>query len=267
MAHIVSDDENSCCCPVISFEKNEYDMNMNKIKIALTAILTEDGEDTPNKDEIEQLVVSDDKLRNDDNHEYAIIDKIFDVSEKEFICKQREIHLEYFDGDDTTEDDDSSCLDDLTENDDFENDKLDAGGHLDYAILQLQNEQLQGENKFLKNLIQQNECEAEVLKEQLIRETKSKNNLVAADRKRAQLLQTEKSPVDKHKMESLIQKEYTAQIEAELMNELVKLTNVIDDKQRKHSNEMLEKDFEIAKLHEEIRKLKEDRSAWKDEIV
>lgn len=96
---------------------------------------------------------------------------------------------------------------------------------------------------------------------QLKRATASKCDLVVAcsDIESQKLCIEEMHQREERKWKSLPLKEqeFRAQVEKEFMNELTVLTAMMEDLKRRHHNEILEKDFEIAKLQEKLRRLEE----------
>jgi exonuclease VII large subunit len=96
---------------------------------------------------------------------------------------------------------------------------------------------------------------------QLKRATASKCDLVVAcsDIESQKLNIEEMHQREERKWKSLPHKEqeFRAEVEREFMNELTLLTNMMEDLKRRHHNEVLEKDFEIAKFQEKLRRLEQ----------
>lgn len=93
---------------------------------------------------------------------------------------------------------------------------------------------------------------------QLRRATASKCDLVVAcsdiEAQKNDLEDQHNREERKWKQMPLREQEVRAQVEIEFMNELAKLMDQMNDLKRRHTNELLEKDFEIAQLQEKLRR-------------
>jgi exonuclease VII large subunit len=96
---------------------------------------------------------------------------------------------------------------------------------------------------------------------QLKRATASKCDLVVAcsdiESQKLNIEEMHQREERKWKSLPLKEQEFRAEVEREFMNELTLLTNMMEDLKRRHHNEILEKDFEIAKFQEKLRRLEE----------
>lgn len=160
------------------------------------------------------------------------------------------------------DDDDSSSSSEISE---------DAAALLERAQDRIARQHLHDEVEELKAIIERKNGEIESLSGQLRQAVATKCDLViahnelekacenAVQRKESNLLQMKKA--------NIWLLEAQSRKEKELLNEIINLTNQckdteqkhreeLDDWERMHRNEMLEKDFEIAKLTEELRKAK-----------
>ena len=157
--------------------------------------------------------------------------------------------------DDTTSSDDSSLTTQSSRNDPSAQELLEKA----HARLQLaEYEQLIAR---LREEVMANKKKIADLTCQLKRATASKCDLVVAcnDIESQKLSIEEMHQREERKWKSLPLKEqeFRAQVEREFMNELTFLTGMMEDLKRRHHNEILEKDFEIAKLQEKLRRLEE----------
>ena len=141
---------------------------------------------------------------------------------------------------------------------------------LERAHDRLAMQQLQDELTRLQQVIVQKEDEVEQLSGQLRRAVSSKCDLVIAhtemERHHEQQLAREEQARQSLTKAKTALEESKSETERELLNELVKLTDQLqharkehvqelEDWERLHRNEMLEKDLQIAQLTQEIRKL------------
>lgn len=150
-----------------------------------------------------------------------------------------------------------------------------TGSLLDRAHERVAMQQLQEEIERLAGVVEQKNHEIEKLAGQLRRAVATKCDLVIAhtelERHHEFNLACKNNDVSLLKEENRNLLETRTEVELALLNELVQLTDSmkeaekahqqeLDDWERLHRNEMLEKDFQIAQLTEEIRNLKSLRS-------
>lgn len=158
---------------------------------------------------------------------------------------------EVFQNDDGDDDDDDDC-------------SATTVSLLGHAKDRIAMQHLYDEISELETIIETKNTEIENLSGQLRRAVATKCDLVIAhtelERHHENNLACKESLVEQLKKENCSLKEAKSEIERELLNELVKASDQhrqeLDDWERMHRNEMLEKDFEIAKLTEELRQLK-----------
>jgi hypothetical protein len=141
---------------------------------------------------------------------------------------------------------------------------------LDRAHERVAMQRLHEEIERLHDVLEQKNEEIEKLAGQLRQAVETKCDLVIAhtelERHHAFNLACKKKDVSALKEENRTLQEKRTEAELTLLNELVQLTDAmkeaekahqqeLDDWERLHRNEMLEKDFQIAQLSEELRKL------------
>ncbi|GAX10643.1 hypothetical protein FisN_14Lh149 [Fistulifera solaris] len=141
---------------------------------------------------------------------------------------------------------------------------------LDRAHERIAMQRLHEEIERLHDVVDQKNEEIEKLAGQLRQAVETKCDLVIAhtelERHHAFNLACKKKDVSALKEENRTLQEKRTEAELTLLNELVQLTDAmkeaekahqqeLDDWERLHRNEMLEKDFQIAQLSEELRKL------------
>jgi hypothetical protein len=128
------------------------------------------------------------------------------------------------------------------------------------ANQRIQDQFYRDEIKSLQDIIRHKDEELAVLTCQLRRATTTKCDLVVActdiERQHEFDLKAREANVKIIKKENLSLMETRAEVEKEFMNEIADLTRRLADMDRKQRNQMLEKDFEIAKLQERIRRFK-----------
>lgn len=145
-----------------------------------------------------------------------------------------------------------------------------TGALLDRAHERVAMQQLHEEIERLGQVVEQKNNEIEKLAGQLRRAVATKCDLVIAhtelEKHHEFNLTCKSNDVSALKEENRTLHETKTEVELTLLNELVQLTDSmkeaekahqqeLDDWERLHRNEMLEKDFQIAQLTEEIRKL------------
>jgi hypothetical protein len=112
-------------------------------------------------------------------------------------------------------------------------------------------------NNLKEDLMEKNE-KISALTLQLRRATASKCDLVVAcsdiEAQKLGLEELHGKEERKWKQMPLREQEVRAEVEKEFMNELSKLMDQMIDLKRRHNNELLEKDFEIAQLQEKLRR-------------
>lgn len=166
--------------------------------------------------------------------------------------------------------------DDEEEANEEEDIELDCKELLERAHDRIARQQLQDEVEKLKELLERKDTEIERLTGQLRRAISTKSDLVAAhsdlEKYHYDELQRKDTDVQSLKQSNAMLLEEYSNKEKELLNELVMLTEVLsasekrhrlerEDMIRKHTNQMLEKDFEIAQLT-----VKLQISAMKDDL-
>lgn len=150
-----------------------------------------------------------------------------------------------------------------------------TGSLLDRAHERVAMQKLQEEVERLTEVVEEKNDEIARLAGQLRQAVATKCDLVIAhtelERHHAFNLARKSNDVAHLKEENRHLHETRTEVEVTLLNELVQLTEAmkeaekahqleLDDWERLHRNEMLEKDFQIAQLTEEIRKLKSRRT-------
>lgn len=112
-------------------------------------------------------------------------------------------------------------------------------------------------NNLKEDLMEKNE-KISALTLQLRRATASKCDLVVAcsdiEAQKLGLEELHGKEERKWRQMPLREQEVRAEVEKEFMNELSKLMDQMIDLKRRHKNELLEKDFEIAQLQEKLRR-------------
>lgn len=146
---------------------------------------------------------------------------------------------------------------------------------LERAHDRLHLQQLQDEVVELKRVIERKNAELESLSGQLRRAVATKCDLVLAhtelERHHEFNLRRKDHGLSQLKKENLNLLESQSEMEKELLNEIIKVTEQLKeteqkhreelaDLDRRHRNETTEKDFQIAKLKEEIRRLRHNNS-------
>lgn len=146
---------------------------------------------------------------------------------------------------------------------------------LERAHDRLHLQQLQDEVVELKRVIERKNAELESLSGQLRRAVATKCDLVLAhtelERHHEFNLRRKDHGLSQLKKENLSLLESQSEMEKELLNEIIKVTEQLKeteqkhrdelaDLDRRHRNETTEKDFQIAKLKEEIRRLRHNNS-------
>jgi len=174
------------------------------------------------------------------------------------------------DGQDTPEDDD---VDDGTNenNSAYSSVSEDAAALLERAHDRIARQKLQEEVQTLKEVIERKNAELENLAGQLRRAVETKCDLVVAHNELAkhheQMIQKKNDNLMRMKEANKCLLEGHAATEKKMLNELIrsndrfaalqkKHDDELDDWERLHRNEMLEKDYQIAKLTEELRSKK-----------
>jgi hypothetical protein len=130
---------------------------------------------------------------------------------------------------------------------------------LEYATMRVQNERMKEELKVLKMILSQKDEHIVQLTGQLRRATTTKCDLVVActDMER-QMEQLERygSPKGLYlRQQYLTMLEGRATMEREFMNELQVLTNELLATDRRYLNQLVDKDFTIGQLEEQVRRL------------
>jgi hypothetical protein len=151
----------------------------------------------------------------------------------------------------------------------------DARELLERAQDRLARQRLQEEVQELKDVIERKNLELETMAGQLRRAVETKCDLVIAHKELEKSCSTAMRQKDLNiqemKKANICLMEAKSQTEQQLMSEIIRLTHMcrdlemkhqeeLDDWERMHRNEMLEKDFEIAQLSEELRRLKQTSS-------
>jgi hypothetical protein len=110
----------------------------------------------------------------------------------------------------------------------------------------------------LKEDLMEKNAKISALTLQLRRATASKCDLVVAcsdiEAQKLEIEQLHGKEEKRWKQMPLREQELRAQVEKEFMNELSRLMEQMNDMKRRHGNEILEKDFEIAQLQETLRR-------------
>eukprot|EP00542_Grammatophora_oceanica_P020070 CAMPEP_0194026214 /NCGR_PEP_ID=MMETSP0009_2-20130614/528_1 /TAXON_ID=210454 /ORGANISM="Grammatophora oceanica, Strain CCMP 410" /LENGTH=255 /DNA_ID=CAMNT_0038664781 /DNA_START=44 /DNA_END=811 /DNA_ORIENTATION=+ len=128
------------------------------------------------------------------------------------------------------------------------------------AQIRIHQQELTEEIRGLKNILREKDDQVQRLTGQLRRATATKCDLVNAfaDLEKQKELALKDGSWDAHKVkqDALTQLESKAEMERQFMNDLAIMFEKIVDMDRQHKNAMIEKDFEIAKLEEKIRRQK-----------
>jgi hypothetical protein len=151
----------------------------------------------------------------------------------------------------------------------------DARELLERAQDRLARQRLQDEIRELKDVIERKNLELETMAGQLRRAVETKCDLVIAhkelEKSCSNAMRQKDLNIQEMKKANICLMEAKSQTEQQLMSEIIRLTHLcrdlemkhqeeLDDWERMHRNEMLEKDFEIAQLSEELRRLKQASS-------
>jgi len=172
--------------------------------------------------------------------------------------------------DDVASEDSSMTEDSVYTSSDEEEEKEDddsAGTEnlLMMANIRLCQQELTEEVKNLKGMLTVKDEQLLQLTSQLRRATASKCDLVNAvtdmEREREKIEQAGEAQMEGIKKDYLKMLEGRADMEREFMNELTTLSEQMMNMDRRHKNQLLEKDFTIAKLEEELRKFKSEQVA------
>jgi hypothetical protein len=163
---------------------------------------------------------------------------------------------------DSTASADSSLTEDDDDDDDDESTKpscqKSAQELLEKAQSRLKLSEYEQEIVSLKEDLMEKNAKISALTLQLRRATASKCDLVVAcsdiEAQKLEIEQLHGKEEKRWKQMPLREQELRAQVEKEFMNELSRLMEQMNDMKRRHGNEILEKDFEIAQLQETLRR-------------
>lgn len=154
--------------------------------------------------------------------------------------------------------DEAGIFDSSSASTDDDNDSdLDADALLAYATLRLQQQHLKDEIKALNVILNEKDGHILELSDQLKRATASKCDLVVhvteLEREKQKAEQYGSVDAQEHRQKCLRAVEKRAEIEIGFINELNTLTCRLNELDRRHKNHILEKDFIIAQLNEQLR--------------
>ena len=165
----------------------------------------------------------------------------------------------------TTENDDDDSDDDDDNDDDEEDTSKGTKNLLIMANIRLQQQELREEVKALKTMLHTKDEQLLHLTSQLRRATASKCDLVNAvtdmEREKEKIEQAGEAQLEEVKWGYLQVLEKRADMEREYMNELATLSEQMMTMDRKYKNQLLEKDFSMAKMAEELRRLRQQEQA------
>lgn len=165
---------------------------------------------------------------------------------------------------DSTASDNSSLTTDSDNEDEDDSDDAKPSSHksahqlLEKAQARLQLAEYEGKINDLKEELMEKNEKITTLTLQLRRATASKCDLVVAcsdiESQKLSLEELHGREERKWKQMPLREQEVRAEVEKEFMNELSLLMDQMTDLKRRHRNQLLEKDFEIAQLQEKLRR-------------
>ena len=198
--------------------------------------------------EIQELQIVDDGFRSKDDGSSVSSMQAFSGEEEQ--------------EDEVDEENDASATSDVSE---------DAAALLERAHDRIARQNLQEEVKSLKDVIERKNAELESLAGQLRRAVETKCDLVVAhnelEKSHEKTVQKKNENLMRMKEANKCLLEGHAATEKKMLNELIRLNDKLasmekkhneelDDWERMHRNEMLEKDYQIAKLTEELRTMR-----------
>jgi hypothetical protein len=146
----------------------------------------------------------------------------------------------------------------------------DAHDLLERARDRISRQRLSEQVKALEMIVERKNTEMEQLHSQLRRAVETKSDLVVAhneiEKRHVSMIEKKEQNLLRMKQANIWLLEAQSLKEKELLNEIIRLTDVtrdleqkhreeLDDWERMHRNEMLEKDYMIAKLSEDFRKV------------
>jgi len=159
---------------------------------------------------------------------------------------------------DSTASEDSSLTTESAHGKDRPSSHKSAQELLEKAQARLQLTEYEAKINDLKEELMEKNNKISTLTLQLRRATASKCDLVVAcsdiEAQKLGLEELHGKEERKWKQMPLREQEVRAEVEKEFMNELAILMDQMNDMKRRHMNELLEKDFEIAQLQEKLRR-------------
>ena len=168
------------------------------------------------------------------------------------------------------DDDDDGGNDDVANSKEMKTTPDEARDLLERARDRIARQRLVEQVKALEMIVERKNAELEQLNGQLRRAVETKSDLVVAhneiEKRHAMVVEKKEQNLLRMKQANIWLLEAQSIKEKELLNEIIRLTDMtrdaeekrreeLDDWERMHRNEMLEKDYTIARLSEELRKL------------